>query len=168
MLYEKETDSFEKWINFKDKEPMKGAVIQVQYLNTQLSEPTWEYFIGQYLYEISYTYWIPKTLERRWKYIPSDKICPSRFQKFLQEETSSALSKDSVNSPSHYTQGGIEVIDYLEAKLNLDGYCGFMQGNVIKYLSRAAHKNGLEDIKKAQWYLNKLVSTLEKELKKRD
>lgn len=62
--------------------------------------------------------------------------------------------KDMVNSPSHYKVGGIETIDFIEAK-NL----GYLLGNVVKYVSRADHKNNkLEDLKKAQWYLNRAVS----------
>jgi hypothetical protein len=56
---------------------------------------------------------------------------------------------DNVNSPDHYKVGGIETIDFIEAKgLN------YNLGNVIKYVTRADHKaNRLEDLKKAQWYL---------------
>lgn len=67
------------------------------------------------------------------------------------------MANDAVNSPSHYTQGGIETIDYLKAKLTPEQYRGFLLGNTLKYLSRYQLKNGTEDIKKAQWYLNKLV-----------
>ena len=69
---------------------------------------------------------------------------------------------DMVNKPPHYTHGGIETIDYMQAKLTQEAFIGFLQGNCIKYLSRAAHKGTpIEDFKKAQWYLNKLVKTLE-------
>lgn len=61
--------------------------------------------------------------------------------------------EDSVNYPSHYTKGGIEVIDFIEAwKL------GFHDGNVIKYVVRSRHKGKrLEDLEKAQWYLRRLI-----------
>jgi Protein of unknwon function (DUF3310) len=64
--------------------------------------------------------------------------------------------RDMVNSPEHYRVGGIETIDFIEAKgLDKDYYLG----NAIKYISRANHKgNRLEDLKKAQWYLNRAVS----------
>ena len=69
---------------------------------------------------------------------------------------------DMVNHPPHYTQGGIETIDYMKAKLTPEAFIGYLQGNCIKYLSRAAYKGmPVEDFKKAQWYLNKLVETLE-------
>ena len=64
---------------------------------------------------------------------------------------------DVVNHPSHYKVGGIETIDFIEAK-ELD----YHLGNVVKYISRADHKDEkLENLKKAQWYLNRAVSNLE-------
>lgn len=64
---------------------------------------------------------------------------------------------DMVNSPEHYTFGGIETLDFIIAK-ELD----FCEANVIKYVSRAKHKgNELQDLKKAQFYLNKAISQLE-------
>ena len=66
----------------------------------------------------------------------------------------------SVNSPSHYTSGGIEAIDYIQAKLGDDGCVSYCLGNVLKYVSRAGKKDisaETEDLKKAQWYLNKAI-----------
>ncbi len=67
-------------------------------------------------------------------------------------------SRDPVNHPPHYTTGGVEVIDAIEAwKL-----C-FHLGNVVKYVARAEHKGKqLEDLKKAPWYLNRKIEQLEK------
>jgi hypothetical protein len=57
-----------------------------------------------------------------------------------------------VNHPQHYQGNGIEVIDIIEAfELN------FIEGNIIKYLLRYKSKNGLEDLKKSQWYLQRLI-----------
>jgi hypothetical protein len=65
---------------------------------------------------------------------------------------------DSVNHPPHYKVGGIETIDFIEAKS-----LSYNLGNVVKYITRADHKgNTLEDLKKAQWYLNREVQTMEK------
>jgi hypothetical protein len=63
---------------------------------------------------------------------------------------------DSVNHPAHYKVGGIETIDFIEAKkLN------YNIGNVVKYLTRADHKgNKLEDLRKAQWYLTREITML--------
>ena len=67
---------------------------------------------------------------------------------------------DNVNHPSHYTFGGIEVIDAIEA-----WQLGFHAGNVIKYVARHEHKNGLEDLRKAAWYLNRLIENESKKEK---
>jgi len=68
------------------------------------------------------------------------------------------FAEDKVNSPSHYKVGGIETIDFIEAK-QLD----YHLGNVVKYISRADHKDDkLENLKKAQWYLNRAVANLSK------
>ena len=63
---------------------------------------------------------------------------------------------DAVNHPAHYKVGGIETIDFIEAKK-----LGYNLGNVVKYLTRADHKgNKLEDLRKAQWYLTREISML--------
>ena len=66
------------------------------------------------------------------------------------------VAPDPVNRPAHYTAGGIETIDFIEAKkLN------YNVGNVVKYLTRADHKgNKLEDLRKAQWYLTREINSL--------
>jgi len=64
--------------------------------------------------------------------------------------------QDMVNSPIHYNKAGIETIDALEAML-VDGFDHYLQGNIVKYLWRFRYKNGVEDLRKAQWYLNKLI-----------
>lgn len=67
------------------------------------------------------------------------------------------MKNDPVNNPAHYTNGGIETIDYLKAKMTQEQFRGFLIGNVLKYVSRYPHKNGVEDLKKAEWYLNRLI-----------
>ena len=64
--------------------------------------------------------------------------------------------KDMVNSPPHYNKSGIECINAIQAATG-DGYEYYLQGNILKYLWRYRYKNGVEDLKKAQWYLNELV-----------
>lgn len=71
------------------------------------------------------------------------------------EEVPISKEKENVNHPNHY-QGKIEVIDYLDDKLGEHAE-GFYIGNVIKYVSRYKGKNGLEDLDKAFWYLNRLI-----------
>lgn len=73
---------------------------------------------------------------------------------------------DVVNHPSHYTQGKVECIDALEsATINKRGIEAVCTANIIKYLWRYESKNGIEDVKKAQWYLQKLISELENQQK---
>jgi hypothetical protein len=63
---------------------------------------------------------------------------------------------DPVNNPAHYTVGGIETIDFIEAK-----QLGYNLGNVVKYITRADHKdNKMEDLRKAQWYLAREINSL--------
>jgi hypothetical protein len=59
---------------------------------------------------------------------------------------------DPVNSPKHYTQGNMEVITAIEG-MALD----YHQGNVVKYVSRYRYKNGIEDLRKAKWYIDRLI-----------
>jgi len=59
---------------------------------------------------------------------------------------------DPVNSPKHYTQGDMEVITAIEG-MGLD----YHQGNVVKYVSRYRYKNGIEDLRKAKWYIDRLI-----------
>lgn len=67
--------------------------------------------------------------------------------------------KEVVNQPSHYTQGKIEVIDFIE-----DQNLGFHLGNVLKYVCRSGHKNGyVEDLQKARWYLSREIERAEAE-----
>ena len=69
--------------------------------------------------------------------------------------------KDMINHPPHYTQGEIEcieVIKYINDKLHTEGYEGYCLGNFIKYIWRCNFKNGWEDIDKAIFYLNELLT----------
>ena len=68
------------------------------------------------------------------------------------------VARDNVNTPPHYNQAGIECLDAIAAATG-DGYEYYLQGNIIKYLWRYRYKNGVEDLKKAQFYLNRLIET---------
>ncbi len=72
-------------------------------------------------------------------------------------------NEDVVNAPSHYTAGGIETIDYMQAKMSDEQFKGYLLGNVIKYTSRFQYKNGLQDLEKSQWYLDRLVELMKNE-----
>ena len=64
---------------------------------------------------------------------------------------------DEVNHPDHYTDGAIECIEAIEAQLTADEYRGYLKGNIAKYLWRERHKGGIQSLKKAQWYLDRLI-----------
>jgi hypothetical protein len=70
--------------------------------------------------------------------------------------------EDLVNHPTHYNSGGIECIEAIEASMELEAFQGYLKGNILKYIWRMSYKGkALEDCEKSQWYLNKLISTLE-------
>jgi hypothetical protein len=64
--------------------------------------------------------------------------------------------KENVNSPAHYNSGSVECIDAIESMLTKEEFIGFLRGNILKYQWRYKQKNGAEDLKKAQWYFDKL------------
>jgi len=68
---------------------------------------------------------------------------------------------DNVNRPKHYRKGSVECIDAIKSA-TADGYQFYLQGNIIKYMWRFNHKNGLEDLQKAQWYLSELIKIKKK------
>ena len=70
---------------------------------------------------------------------------------------STTIEVDLVNQPAHYKSGKFECIDVLEDTMPEEAYLGYLQGNVTKYLWRWRDKGGVQDLQKAQWYLNKLV-----------
>ncbi|MCP7949414.1 DUF3310 domain-containing protein [Listeria monocytogenes] len=72
-------------------------------------------------------------------------------------------NNDKINNPAHYTVGGIETLDYIKAKVK--DYPSYVAGNILKYVSRYEHKNGIEDLKKAQFYLNDLIEWMESDCK---
>jgi hypothetical protein len=73
-----------------------------------------------------------------------------------------SATKDMVNSPAHYTKGRIECIDAIEEVVQyLDGMEAMCTGNAIKYLWRWKHKNGAEDLKKAVWYIQRMIDELD-------
>lgn len=81
------------------------------------------------------------------------------IEKVIADKSPNRIIKqcDDINHPSHYTQGAIEVIDYIE-----DKKLGYRLGNVVKYVSRSGHKDdAIKDLKKARWYLNREIEKRE-------
>lgn len=70
------------------------------------------------------------------------------------------IEEIQVSHPDHYNQGGIECIDALRAALGPEGFKGFCAGNVMKYVWRYQHKNGVKDCEKARFYLEYLIDEL--------
>jgi len=72
------------------------------------------------------------------------------------EKKASQNDKDAIN-PNHYKGNGIECIEYMKERLNSEAFLGYLNGNVIKYTHRWQDKNGIEDLRKARWYLDRLI-----------
>lgn len=89
---------------------------------------------------------------------PATRLPVVKDEKTVTPAKVSNIEHDVVNHPSHYTRGNIEVIDFIE-----DQQLPYHLGNVVKYIARAGFKGDkVEDLKKAQWYLNRYIRTLEK------
>lgn len=70
------------------------------------------------------------------------------------------MQEDNVNHPSHYTFGHLECIDAIDACMSSEAYRGYLKGNVMKYIWRYENKeNPVQDLRKAQWYLTRLINT---------
>ena len=82
-------------------------------------------------------YWVDEKSSKEWPACESD------------------WDADMVNSPPHYTKGGIETIDFIKAKLSPEEYRGYLRGNLLKYASRMGAK-GEDDAGKAAWYAKRL------------
>ena len=78
----------------------------------------------------------------------------NKVPSIVQEHFHITMVEDPVNHPPHYKVGGIETIDFIESK-----ELGYNLGNVVKYITRSDHKgNKLQDLQKAQWYLNREIA----------
>lgn len=90
-----------------------------------------------------------------------------KFPRFDLESIGEALAQDEqarpadpVNRPPHYTAGGVECIEAIQASMSGDQFRGYCKGAILKYLWRWEHKGGLEDLQKAEWYLKRLIGTV--------
>jgi hypothetical protein len=88
------------------------------------------------------------------------KLVKEGFKKLGVDISDEVVKEDVVNNPKHYEIGGISTYDFIKAK-----GLSYPLGNVIKYVSRAAYKGKeLEDLEKAQWYLNSAINEIKEEL----
>lgn len=105
-------------------------------------------------------YWSELERKLEAKYAANQSV-KSRMDIIGQNGNDGLHYEDPAVNPSHYTKGNIECIDYITEALGTEGTVAFCQGNVTKYLHRWKQKNGLQDLKKAQWYLNKMIAITE-------
>ena len=88
-------------------------------------------------------------------------IDKSNVRYVSQPEEFKKIVHDSVKSPSHYTKGGIEAIDYIQAKLSPEQFKGYLKGSLLKYASRMGDKDSLRlDAGKCGWYAKRLEKLL--------
>ena len=82
-------------------------------------------------------------------------VCPVPW---ATKEEPPVIQEDTVNHPSHYIDGGgVECIEAIESALTNEEYRGYIKGNIQKYVWRERHKGGTESLKKARWYLDRLI-----------
>lgn len=88
-----------------------------------------------------------------------DGVCPVPWAKAVDTvfEFRPKLEGDVVNHPTHYTDGAIECIEGIEAALTHEEYRGYCKGNILKYVWRERLKGKTESLKKASWYLDRLI-----------
>lgn len=99
-----------------------------------------------------------------------ERQIPTEREDKMKAKTPCTIEKttdtnDNVNHPIHYTKGGIECIDCIESIISSvsNPVQAFLVGQVVKYLYRYTMKNGLEDLRKSQWYLNRLIAKVNKD-----
>ena len=101
-------------------------------------------------------------LLNEWSNAPVEIVTPKKTpQEHVKDIVDKYVQPDPVNHPAHYTHGGIETIDFIQAKLTPEEFRGYLKGNILKYGSRLGHKdNDMQDAGKLAWYTNKLRSVL--------
>ncbi|WP_258537127.1 DUF3310 domain-containing protein [Staphylococcus saprophyticus] len=97
-----------------------------------------------------------KSIEDKTEHIGFDKENTEKSRKLLSNDLQQRKRNDTVNHPSHYNYGDIEVIDFIEqVTKHYNPNVAYHIGNAIKYLARSPHKNGKEDVDKARWYIER-------------
>jgi len=93
------------------------------------------------------------------KYHPMTRDIASKLARATNDEQT-----DNVNHPTHYNSYSREVIDTLQGSMTPDEFKGYLKGNIMKYVTRYQFKNGVEDLKKAKWYIEKLTEVVDDEI----
>ena len=96
---------------------------------------------------------IDEAMPEDWDALKADRYYDNRDPK----EVPYAPGPDPVNKPQHYRVGEVEAIDYINQQLGGEGIRHYLEGNILKYMHRWRFKNGVEDLRKAKWYLDKLI-----------
>ncbi len=117
--------------------PMDGMVCVVTATNAAMRSP----------------YFVESEDLRQGSWFTADELEPA-------PAVNESLTIDNVNHPPHYNQGGIECIEAIKAATG-SGFVKYCTGNVIKYLWRYDNKGGVEDLKKAAWYLDRAIKEME-------
>ncbi|MDW4351499.1 DUF3310 domain-containing protein [Staphylococcus saprophyticus] len=104
-----------------------------------------------------------KSIEDKTEQIGFDKENTEKSRKLLSNDLQQRKRNDTVNHPSHYNYGDIEVINFIEqVTKHYNPNVAYHIGNAIKYLARSPHKNGKEDVAKAKWYIERAFENWDK------
>lgn len=89
------------------------------------------------------------------------EIEPEKLAKLTHEHMEKIGPKDSVTEPPHYKNLAIDTLELMSVNFSDEAYMGFLEGNVLKYVMRYKMKNGVQDLRKAQYYLDLLINRQE-------
>ena len=89
-----------------------------------------------------------------------DDATPEEWDKVTRKLREDKEYGDDVESPFHYNKGSIECIDAIEAASTKEEFEGYLRANVLKYVWRFRYKDNIKDLRKAKWYLEKLISSV--------
>ncbi len=91
-----------------------------------------------------------------------DDATPEEWDEVTKKLREDKTYGDDVDSPFHYNKGSIECVDAIEAASTKEEFEGYVRANVLKYVWRFRYKDNIKDLKKARWYLDKLIDSLMK------
>lgn len=108
-------------------------------------------------------YKLVKELDDTYSFIKWEDKEPHLIYRLSKEEYDLIKDEDNINKPTHYHKNGIDVIGFAEAQFSIEEQKGFHRINAIKYITRYDRKNGVEDLQKAKFYIDKLIEMEESE-----
>lgn len=146
------------------KEYLENKMKQQQYIKTLIGKELHRSLVEQKLELSSGKFYKGKNFVKEKEIIqPSLTEMKRQYEVYLTEQKSEQMKVEldekysSVNNPSHYADTKFETIDIIKDKLSKEQFEGFLVGNVYKYITRYKKKNGIEDLRKAEWYLDYLI-----------